>query len=171
MGLASITKGPVGFIVPLLTVVAFEVARGTPRELKRLSWLKGLAIFFLMALPWFILVSLRNPGFPRYAFWEESLVRFAAGGVRRGGSLFYYIPIFFAGFFPWSFFLFFVALNRVRRWRVLRDERQAAILYLFVWSVVVFVFFSISHSKLPAYFLPATVPLSLLPSQSECGAP
>ena len=162
MGLASITKGPVGFIVPLLTVVAFEVARGTPRELKRLSWLKGLAIFFLMALPWFILVSLRNPGFPRYAFWEESLVRFAAGGVRRGGSLFYYIPIFFAGFFPWSFFLFFVALNRVRRWRVLRDERQAAILYLFVWSVVVFVFFSISHSKLPAYFLPATVPLSLL---------
>lgn len=166
MGLASITKGPVGFILPLLTVAVFEAARGTPGELKRVSWLKGLAVFLLMALPWFVLVSLRNPGFPRYAFWEESLVRFAAGGVRRGGSVFYYIPVYFAGFFPWSLFLLFAAVNRFSRWRGLRDEKQAGTLYLLVWLGVVFVFFSISHSKLPAYFLPACVPLSLLTARA-----
>jgi 4-amino-4-deoxy-L-arabinose transferase-like glycosyltransferase len=162
MGLASITKGPVGFILPLLTVVAFEVARGRPGELKRIGWLSGLAVFFLIALPWFIAVSLRNPGFPRYAFWEESLVRFTAGGVRRGGSLFYYIPVYFGGLLPWSLFLLLAAVNRVSRWKELRDERQAPVLYLLVWSAVVLVFFSISHSKLPAYILPACVPLSLL---------
>ena len=162
MGLASITKGPVGFILPLLTVIAFEAARGSPRELKRLRWLGGLAVFFLTALPWCLVVSLRNPSFPRYAFWEESVVRFTAGGVRRGGNVFYYLPVFFGGLFPWSLFLLFTALNRLRRWKELRDDKQAPVLYLLIWSTVVLVFFSISHSKLPAYFLPACVPLSLL---------
>ena len=162
MGLASITKGPVGFILPLLTVSAFEAARGRPGELKRLRWLSGLAVFFLIALPWLVVVSVRNPSFPRYAFWEESIVRFTAGGVRRGGSVLYYVPVFFGGLFPWSLFLFFAALNRLSRWKELRDDKQAPVLYLLIWSAVVLVFFSISHSKLPAYFLPACVPLSIL---------
>jgi 4-amino-4-deoxy-L-arabinose transferase-like glycosyltransferase len=33
------------------------------------------------------------------------------------------------------------------------------------WGAVIFVFFSISRSKLPGYFLPATVPLSILMAQ------
>ena len=105
---------------------------------------------------------MRNPEFPRYALWQESLQRFATGSTRRGGNFLYYVPIYLLGFFPWSFFLFFAAVNRWKRWRALRDEAHKPILFLLSWAMLIFVFFSISQSKLPGYFLPAAVPLAIL---------
>jgi 4-amino-4-deoxy-L-arabinose transferase-like glycosyltransferase len=162
MGLATITKGPVGFLLPLLSILAYQGARGRLRELKRLRWGLGLVVFLAAALPWFIAVSARNPDFPRYALWDESLKRFATGSTRRGGSLLYYVPVYIAGFFPWSLFLLFAGWNRLKRWRELRQETHQPVVFLLAWAVVIFLFFSMSRSKLPGYFLPATVPLSLL---------
>ena len=162
MGLAAITKGPVGFLLPLLSIMLFQVLRGRFRELKRLRWGWGVLVFLAVALPWFIAVSVRNPEFPRYALWQESLQRFATGSTRRGGNFLYYIPVYLLGFFPWSFFLFFAAVNKWKRWRVLRDEAHKPILFLLSWATLIFVFFSVSQSKLPGYFLPATVPLGIL---------
>ncbi len=166
MGVATITKGPVGFLLPLLTILAFAGLRGEMRQLKRLRWGWGILVFLAAALPWFVAVSVRNPGFPRYALWEESLQRFATSSTRRGGSYFYYIPIFLLGFFPWSFFLVAAGWARRRLWRTLRDEKSASILFALAWAGVIFVFFSISHSKLPGYFLPAVVPLSILTAKA-----
>src|SRR5208283_3501949 len=42
MGLATITKGPVGSLLPLLSITAFQALRGKLRELKRLRWGLGL---------------------------------------------------------------------------------------------------------------------------------
>ena len=162
MGLATITKGPVGFLLPLLSILAYQALLGRVSELKHLRWGLGVAVFLVVALPWFIAVSLRHPDFPRYALWEESLRRFATGSARRGGSVFYYVPVFLLGFFPWSFFLLFAGGNRWRRWRELRQEAHKPALFLLAWGAVIFVFFSISQSKLPGYFLPAVVPLSIL---------
>jgi len=162
MGLAAITKGPVGFLLPLLSIMLFQALRGKFRELKRLRWGFGVLVFLAAALPWFIAVSVRNPEFPRYALWQESLQRFATGSTRRGGNFLYYIPVYFLGFFPWSFFLFFAAVNKWKRWRTLRDEAHKPILFLLSWATMIFMFFSVSQSKLPGYFLPATVPLAIL---------
>jgi 4-amino-4-deoxy-L-arabinose transferase-like glycosyltransferase len=166
MGVATITKGPVGFLLPLLTILAFAALRGEVRQLKRLRWGWGILVFLAAALPWFIAVSVRNPDFPRYALWEESLQRFATSSTRRGGSFFYYIPIFLLGFFPWSFFLVAVAWARRRLWRALREEECASVVFALAWAGVIFVFFTISHSKLPGYFLPAVVPLSILTAKA-----
>lgn len=162
MGIATITKGPVGFLLPLISILTFQAARGRFGELKRLRWGLGLAVFFAATLPWFITVSLRHPAFPGYALWQESLQRFATGSARRGGSFLYYVPVFLAGVMPWSFFLLFSGLNRIRRWRELRQAAHKSTLFLLVWALVVFAFFTISRSKLPGYFLPAIVPLAIL---------
>jgi 4-amino-4-deoxy-L-arabinose transferase-like glycosyltransferase len=162
MGVATITKGPVGFLLPLLSIVVFQALRGRFRELKRLRWGLGIVVFLATALPWFIAVSARNPEFPRYALWQESLRRFATGSTRRSGSFLYYLPVYLLGFFPWSFFLLFAAANRWKRWREIRDETHKPVLFLMSWAALIFVFFSISQSKLPGYFLPATVPLAIL---------
>ena len=162
MGLATLTKGPVGFLLPLLSIAAYEALRGKFARLKGLNWGLGLVTFFAIALPWFIAVSVRHPNFPGYAFWQESLERFATGESHRPGPIYYYLIIYLAGFLPWSFFLLYAALHRVRRWKELRDPQQASVLFLLSWVGVIFVFFSISRSKLPGYFLPAMVPLSIL---------
>lgn len=162
MGLATITKGFVGLLIPLGSVLIYEAARGRWRQSLRLRWGWGLLILLVTALPWFIAVSLRNPDFPRYALWNESLKRFTTGASHRGGGFLYYVPIFLGGFFPWSFFLLLAGWNHLRRWRELRWESGRPTLFLLCWAVWVFVFFTTSHSKLPAYFLPAVVPLSIL---------
>jgi 4-amino-4-deoxy-L-arabinose transferase-like glycosyltransferase len=162
MGLAVITKGFVGILIPLVAVLIYEAARGRWREWLRLRWGWGLLVLLAAALPWFIAVSMRNPDFPRYAFWNESLKRFTTTAAHRGGGIFYYIPVFLGGFFPWSIFLLLGGWNRLRRWRELKQEAGRPILFLLSWAGWVFVFFSGSHSKLPTYFLPAIVPLSIL---------
>jgi 4-amino-4-deoxy-L-arabinose transferase-like glycosyltransferase len=162
MGVATITKGPVGFLLPLLTILAFQALRGRFRDLKRLHWGLGAVVFLAATLPWFVAASMRNPVFPGYALWDESLLRFATGSARREKSVFFYVPVYLAGFFPWSLFLLAAGLARVRRWRELREEKHKPVLFLFVWALVVFVFFTVSRSKLPGYFLPAVVPLAIL---------
>ncbi len=165
MGLATITKGPVGFLLPLLSILAYQAVRRRLHELKKLRWGLGVAVFLVTALPWFVAVSVRHPDFPRYALWRESLVRFATGRAHRTGSFAYYIPVYLWGFFPWSFLLPFAGWNRLKRWRELHEESRNPIVFLLVWAGVVFLFFSISQSKLPAYFLPAVIPLSILMAQ------
>jgi len=161
-GIATITKGPVGFVLPLLTILVYAALQHRVRELKRLGWLPGIALFLVVSLPWFIAVSIRNPGFPRYAFWNESVLRFTTAHAHRGGSVFYYLPVFLVGFLPWSFALLFAGVNRVRGWKRLREPGAAPYAFLLAWALVTLVFFSISHSKLPAYFLPAVPALALL---------
>jgi 4-amino-4-deoxy-L-arabinose transferase-like glycosyltransferase len=164
-GIATITKGPVGFLLPLFALLVYAALQRRFSELRKLAWLPGLALFLAVSLPWFIAVSLCNPGFPRYAFWDESLVRFAGGHLHRGGSIFYYIPVFLLGLLPWSLLLVFASLNRLPRWRQLRDANHAHHAFLLSWAVTVFAFFSVSHSKLPAYFLPAVPALAVLMGQ------
>lgn len=162
MGAATLTKGPVGFLLPLLSIGAYQAMRGKFSRLRDLRWGPGLLTFFAVTLPWFIAVSLRHPDFPGYAFWQESLERFATGHSHRSGPIYYYLIIYLAGFLPWSFFLLYAGIHRVRRWRDLRREQHAPVLFLLSWAGILFVFFSISQSKLPGYFLPAMVPLSIL---------
>ena len=161
-GAATITKGPVGFLLPLFTILVYAALQRKFGELKKIAWAQGLAVFLAVSLPWFIAVSIRNPDFPRYAFWDESLLRFATGHARRGGSVFYYIPVFLLGVFPWSLLLTFAGVNRFKAWKRLRDEACASEAFLMAWAVTVFVFFSISRSKLPVYFLPAVPALAVL---------
>jgi len=162
LGLATLTKGPVGFLLPMLSIGVYQALRGKFARLKELNWGLGLVTFFAVTLPWFIAVSVRHPDFPGYAFWQESLERFATGHSHRAGPVYYYLIIYLAGFLPWSFFLLYAAFHRISRWRELRQEQQAPVLFLLSWVGVIFVFFSISQSKLPGYLLPAMVPLSIL---------
>jgi 4-amino-4-deoxy-L-arabinose transferase-like glycosyltransferase len=162
MGLATITKGPVGFLLPLLSLTAYQALRGKLRELKRLRWGLGCAVFLAAVLPWFISVSIRYPDFPRYALLEESLARFSGGFVHRKGGLLYYFPVFLAGFFPWSIFLLWAGWSRHKRCKEIRLGSFRPYLFLLTWSVVTFAFFSLSRSQLPGYFLPAIVPLGIL---------
>ena len=173
MGIAAITKGPVGFLLPLLSVSVYLALRGRLRELRELRWGLGVPVFLASALPWFVAVSLRNPDFPKHALWQESLLRFATGYAHRPGGPLYYVPVFLAGFLPWSIFLLFAGWNRLKAWRELRQEDHKPHLFLLAWAAVVFVFFSISRSKLPGYFLPAMIPLSILMAQiwAEVAAP
>ena len=162
MGVAVITKGFVGILIPLGAVFAYIFLAKTGWRRWPPHTGRGILLLLAIALPWFIAVSIRNPDFPRYAFWNESLKRFATGASRRGGGYFYYLPVLLGGFFPWSLFLLMAAWNYARRWRELRQDAARPLVFLLCWAAWVVAFFTVSHSKLPTYFLPAIVPLSIV---------
>jgi len=158
--LAVLSKGLIGLVLPGAVLVAYTLWARDWGIWKRLHLLPGLALFLLIAAPWFIAVSLANPEFPRFFFIHEHFERFLTKVHGRYQPWYDFIPILLGGILPWMIALF-PALGR--GWA--GDCGQAkfrARHFLLAWSIVIFVFFSASGSKLPAYVLPIFPALALL---------
>ena len=100
IGLGALTKGPVAILVPLATAVPHALLTGRP--LRKLFPFLGLAAFALVALPWFIAISVRIPEFPHYVFVRETLERVTTTKFHRTAPVWYYLPIVPVAAFPWN---------------------------------------------------------------------
>lgn len=153
MGLGAITKGPVAIIVPLLIVTAFGFGAGRP--LRPFFSLRAWPWIFVTGLPWFVAVSIRRPDFPAYALVYESLQRVATKSAGRPGPIWYFVPVLLAGSFPWIGPAIAGAIRAVRLRARRRESDGWPAVFVASWALVPLVFFSLSQSKLPGYYLPA----------------
>jgi len=144
---AFLTKGLIALVLPGAILFLWCWASGNGRQSLALALSPALPVFLALSLPWLILAERRHPGFLQFFFIHEHFARFATGAAKRPGPLLYFVPVFLLGFLPGVPF-FFAGAARVRR------SDADGLLYL-VWFATVFVFFSISRSKLPPYLFPA----------------
>ena len=164
MGLAVLSKGLQGVVLPGAVLVLYLLANRDFALWKRLHPASGIAVFLAVTAPWFVAVSLANPEFFQFFFIHEHFERFLTKSHHRYQPWWYFIPILAAGLLPWLF----VALDALARaWRKPQRERSDAPRFeasnlLFIWSLFIFVFFSASGSKLPSYILPIFPALALL---------
>ena len=163
IGLAALTKGPVGVAVPLLAWVA---GRGAlPAAARRTSpgtVAATVAAAVLVIAPWLVTIVREEPGFLRYALLDETLLRFASvARFHRGAPVYYYAGVLGWGLGAWAVVLTVALPGLARRLRQGGPER-AAIAFLARASAGILLFFTICASKRPAYILPAVVPLGLL---------
>src|SRR5262249_910631 len=100
-----------------------------------------------------------NPDFFYFFFIHEHILRFLTPGANRPGHWYYFVPILLGGMLPWMFVMFPALATAWRREPVEGFQPRR---FLVVWCVLVFAFFSISHSKLPSYILPIFPALALL---------
>ncbi len=101
----------------------------------------------VVAAPWYVLVTLRNgQPFLQEFFWKHHFTRFVTGALQHERPFWFYVPVFVAGFFPWSPLLLGL-FNRP----IYKDPRVAFLLTWLAWG---FIFFSVSRNKLPGYVLP-----------------
>ena len=158
-GFATLVKGPIGFLIPILVLLIFNRIEGRRGAWKRLLSPLNLVVFFGVTLPWFVGLCLAHRDFLHYGLVEESFHRFTTSKTFHRSRPFYFYPGIIAGmFFPWSLLLPEAALAAWKeRWAKHRADRLCLI-----WSVVVVVFFSISQSKLPGYILSVTVSSGIL---------
>ncbi len=157
-GIATVIKGPVGFIVPTLVVAIFNGVEGRLGAMKHAFALRNWAVFFAVVLPWFIGLSLLRPDFPYYGIMRESIARFTTNEFHRTQPFYYYAPIIAGTFFAWSLLL---PESIAAAWRA-RKRWSRADRLLVIWAFVVVLFFSISQSKLPGYILTAVMALGIL---------
>lgn len=159
VSLAVLTKGPVGFVLPLLIGVGDALTNNRP--VRRLFCPGGPAIFVVLVGVWFATVTFRHPEFPHYAFVRETFERVATDSMRRTGPWYYFLPILVAGTFPWVTILLASGRSLVLGWKR-RTEGMGDEAFLLLWAVLPLVFFSLSQSKRPGYILPAIPALALL---------
>jgi 4-amino-4-deoxy-L-arabinose transferase-like glycosyltransferase len=155
---ATLIKGPVGFLVPGVVLAAFHLVERRPRALGRMLGPANLLLFLAIVLPWFVALILAHPEFVHYGLVEETMRRYVTTSFRRTEPFYYYAPILLLVFFPWSVLLPEAAVTAWRnRARWTRIDR-----FFITWAVVVVVFFSSSQSKRPGYILPGIVALAAL---------
>src|SRR2546428_5385359 len=93
MALATLTKGPVGVLVPLLAVIPYLLLTRRWREVAReCRLLPGTAVLLLIAAPWYAaMFLLHRPGDAASAR-GDTLTRFSSVIGGHGGAVLFYIP-------------------------------------------------------------------------------
>jgi 4-amino-4-deoxy-L-arabinose transferase-like glycosyltransferase len=159
IALAVLSKGLVGVLIPTAVAgVYFLWRRDWSLPLRARLWWSLFALLVL-AGPWFLLVSERNPEFAHFFFVVQHFQRYlSTAGFDRYEPAWFFIPVLVLGVLPWTTLLP-GALQRA--WRASRNGENGTALLL-VWTVFVFVFFSLSHSKLIPYILPLLPAIAVL---------
>ncbi len=159
-----LTKGPLALVIPAFAIGALIWLRR--RESLRWSMLAlgtivGIALFGLLALPWYLMVFEAEPGSFHFMVVDQVVGHATGGGAKnRAKPFFFFFGILAAGFLPWTFLLGW--LWRKAHWRGLKGVRREAWVMLSAWAILTFTMFSINSSKLPAYILPMFPPLAIL---------
>jgi 4-amino-4-deoxy-L-arabinose transferase-like glycosyltransferase len=163
--LAVLSKGLIGLVLPGAVVVLYMALARDWRVLSRLRLPFGVPLFFLIASPWFIAVSIANPDFAHFFFIHEHVDRFLTHEHNRVGPWWYFIPILAAGSLPWLTLLPFAAKEAALAPEADNHDatrQRLADRFLLLWALFIFLFFSLSGSKLPSYILPIMPALAVL---------
>jgi len=168
-GLAVLTKGPVGIVLPLLIITAFLFYVGELKAvLQEVPWKSGILAFLLINLPWYLLVTLQNGwNFINSFFGHHNFERFTQVVDKQSAPWYFYSLIVLGLFAPWSVYLP-LAMVRIEFWKRkfwshhCRSEQLG--LFAVFWFVGVFLFFTIAITKLPSYVLPLVPASSILVS-------
>jgi len=164
MGLATLAKGPIGFLLPSFVAVLYLALRRDLRRLRRLHIVPGCLLAVGLPGCWYLAATLHGgEAFVRKQILIENLMTFFGWTSDPGTpshSFFYVVPAFLTGFAPWSLFVFPLAIFLYRRRGRRADDE--GYLYPLVWFVAIFVFFMIAAGKRTVYLLPLYPAAALL---------
>ena len=167
MALAVLSKGLMGIVLPGAALFIYCIMQRDFSVLKRMHWLPGLAVFLLITAPWFYLVMKANPEFFGRFFIYEHYTRFTTKDLGRYQPWYYFVPILLSGALPWTVLMFD---SLISTWRGCKrsieptrnDQPFVPERFLLIWAVFIYLFFTVSGSKLPSYLLPMFPALALL---------
>jgi 4-amino-4-deoxy-L-arabinose transferase-like glycosyltransferase len=162
LALATLQKGIVALAMPGFALVLYSLVARDPGLWRRLRLGTGLAIVLALNLPWWMLMTGRNPQFPQFFFVHEHFTRFATTEHARSEPWFYLPAVLVAGILPW---LAPTVRGVFAGWGEpppAEASRVRAGRFLVIWAAAVILFYAPSGSKLAPYILPMMPPLALL---------
>lgn len=161
-GLAALTKGLIGIAFPMLIIGTWILLLNRWYILKKMHLIIGMILFAVITVPWYLLVQKANPEFLHFFFVTQQFSRFLTkGDYNNKAAIWFYAPVVLVGIFPWAIFVFQALTAHLKNvWK--NRALHANTLFLLIWFVVVFVFFSIPKSKTVGYILPLFPALALL---------
>ena len=172
LGLAILTKGPVAFIIVFLTLSSYIfLQKDRKKILVSLKPIKGILLTLIICLPWYLILLIKEgESFFESFFGYHNLQRYTSVVNNHSEPWWFFIFIMILGSLPFSIFLIHGIFETTKEMLndLQTDPNKSSNLYVFAlcWLISVFVFFSISATKLPSYWLPAVPAASILIAKS-----
>ncbi len=148
MGLGILTKGPIAAILPISIILLYIALRKEFNVLKEAKIVSGLLLTVLVGGSWYIAQLMVNGR----EFWDIAIMYYTFGryfGIveTHTGPFYFYIPVLFLGFLPWSPFIPATVAFLIKE----RERKEC--LFVLTWISFVFIFFSLAGTKLPGYIM------------------
>ncbi len=158
VGLAMLTKGPIGAAIPAFAVGGHILLKKEFQKLLDARWLLGIVISFVVVSP--AILGLSNQfGWEgiRFFFWENMAGRYTGSYVANAvNDPFFYLHNLLYLLLPWSLLLFFVVFLEFKQ--LIQNKFKAVEYVTFTGIWVYFLIISSSESQLPNYVFPV-IPL------------
>ena len=150
--MAVLTKGPVGLCLPGLIIMLFLIWQRDFKALFNRHIAGGFVLFFGVISLWYLpMYLMHGSDFIKLFFGVHNVLRATVSEHPRDNVWFYYILIFLAGFFPWSF-VFVPA--KLRSWWRKRPSlpKMPRERFLLLWAVTVYVVFQSFATKYVSFY-------------------
>lgn len=174
--LAFLTKGLIGILFPFGIAIIFLLSTEGLNGIKRAFNTKGIIFFLILSMPWYVSqLFINGQEFVQQFFIKHHFMRYTGIISGHKGPIYYYIPALLIGSLPWIGFLpggIRSALKGREQNSSLvtcaasggsaEADRSSVNLFALIWFAFIFIFFSLSATKLPNYILPAAPAVSIL---------
>ncbi len=156
--LAFLTKGIIGVVFPFGILIIWLIWTGQWRKISLFFSPVGILIFLITVCPWLILAQKENSDFLWFFFVREHFLRFTTKMHGKTEPFYFYLPILIGGVLPWAVYLIQSWKNKYLAESLFQKDDNKLLL---VWLLFIFVFYTISSSKLPTYIAPMFLPIAL----------
>jgi len=158
MALATLTKGPVGFFLPLTVSLVYLLIQKDFKVMKEMNLLQGMLLLLAIVLSWYLPAVLRGGE----AYLRATLFRpigYYVSELEHPNPIYFYLTAFAADFLPW--FLFLPGAIIYGYWNKSSGMKKE-FSFLLIWFFLSFLFFSFSATKRGKYLLPLFPASSLM---------
>ena len=172
LSFAILTKGPVALVLATLTISSFLlIQKDWISLLSKINPKKGFFITLLISFPWYLLELIKE-GKP---FWDNffgyhNFQRYTSVVNNHTEPFWFFLYIMVLASLPFTPFLFYGIFQTFRDFlnSLKESPKVSETLYTYslCWFTTVLIFFSISATKLPSYWMPAIPAAAILISNS-----
>ncbi len=174
LSLAVLVKGPVAIVLMLFSLLLFGIfQRDLGRLIRVLKPGYGLIITLLISLPWFFAEYLiEGRIFIDSFFGYHNFQRFITVVNSHQENIFFFLLMLVIASIPFTPLLLLGicdGLIEIKENLIKgnKNPSESLVFFSIAWLFTVFVFFSISATKLPSYWLPATPAAAVIIGQAE----
>lgn len=157
-GLAVLTKGPVGIVLPGLILLAYVfLFQRTKQTVALLFTPQGWFLFTLVALPWYLLMYIyHGMNFIEGFLGLHNVVRATIPEHPEQNWWFLYLVLWPVSLLPWTGLTLYELRYGTRNpWRI----------YLLTWGLGVFLFYNVMATKYLTYTFLCLIPFVILTAQ------
>ncbi len=163
VGLAVITKGPIGMAVPVFAIIAHILIIKRNELLKPVMWLPGLLIVLAISTP--TLIGLYHQfGIDgiKFFFWTNNLGRITGTYTGTNNDYMFYLHTLGYLFLPFSLLTYFGVFHEIKNWGSNRFSFLKSHEGITMAIPVFLAILSVSKTKSPHYILPAIPLISII---------